>query len=129
MERHFYKYSGAGNDFIILNTCDKPLELSEEQMKAFVKSAAGKSGIGSDGLILIDKSERAPFAMKFYNPDGSYGALCGNGARCAVQAAKDFHIVSDSETTFEVLGAINHAMLFPDGSVRVYLQDPKKIKF
>jgi diaminopimelate epimerase len=77
-------------------------------------------------MILPGKD--ADFRMDFYNPDGSYGALCGNGARCAAQAAKDFGVVTSDTHRFEVLGVTNSAELLGDQLVRVRFQDPVDIK-
>ena len=66
--------------------------------------------------------------MDFYNPDGTTGMLCGNGARCAVQAAREYGFVAGNATDFEVLGAINHADILNNGNVRVSFQDPSIIR-
>ncbi len=130
LQREFTKYSGAGNDFVVLDAWHQPIGLSDQQIEELVRHACARAngGVGSDGLILIDRSEKAPFLMRFYNPDGSYGALCGNGARCAVQAAADFGVVSGNATEFEVLGAVNHADILRDQLVKVFVQKPKDIK-
>jgi diaminopimelate epimerase len=130
IERSFRKYAGAGNDFVVLDAFHEALPLDGSALRSFVTKACSRAGkgIGSDGLILLEPSVKAPFQMRFFNPDGSYGALCGNGARCAVQAAKDHQIVSDSETTFEVLGEVDSAELLADQLVRVHIQDPKRMK-
>lgn len=127
LEARFRKYAGAGNDFIVIDGWEFPVSLPEEQMTHLVQEACDRTSIGSDGLIVIDRSEKAPFLMRFYNPDGSYGALCGNGARCATQAAKDFGLVPASTTSFEVLGAVDDAELLREEWVRVHFQDPKEI--
>jgi diaminopimelate epimerase len=131
LNHSFRKYAGAGNDFIVLNAFERGLGLSETEEQAFVRAACSRkgTGLGSDGLILLTPSELAPFGMRFYNPDGSYGALCGNGSRCAVQAAEDLGIVTGSETDFEVLGKVNHAEILGDQSIRVHFQNPTKMKF
>ena len=129
MKHGFTRYTGAGNTFVVLNGFEDPLGLTAEQMTSFVMQTCDyKTGVGSDGLILINQSERAPFRMDFYNPDGSTGMLCGNGARCAVMAAKDFHLIGGTATTFEVLDAINRAELLNSGVVRVHFQDPVVIE-
>lgn len=130
-EHKFTKYSGAGNDFVVLDAWHEPVDLGEDEVVQLVRQACARDhkGIGSDGLILIDRSERAPFLMRFYNPDGSFGALCGNGARCAVQAAKDFGVIDSDRPEFEVLGAVNRAVILGDQFVRVYVQKPQALKF
>ena len=118
-----------------MNTWEDPLSLSREDMRTLVRLACDyKNGIGADGMILINQpragQEPTPaFRMDFYNPDGSTGMLCGNGARAAVQAAKACGLVSNSSTVnFEVLGAVNRAEFFPHGSIRVFFQDPREIR-
>jgi len=124
----FTKYAGAGNDFIVIDGFKNQINLSPEQMVSFVQRACDRKNIGADGLIILAPSPAAPFQMRFYNPDGSYGALCGNGARCAVQAAKDFGIISEHQTTFEVLEATDSAEILHDEWVKVHFQDPRTIK-
>jgi len=142
MTHSFERYTAAGNTFVVMNTWEDPLSLSREEMRMFVRNVCDRhgadpivddgscaAGVGSDGLILINQSGLgAAFRMDFYNPDGSTGMLCGNGSRCAVEAAQEYGFVTGSETEFEVLGAINHAMVLPNGSIRVYFQDPSIIR-
>lgn len=128
MQHSYQRYTAAGNTFIVMNTWEHPLSLSRDEMQALIQKACDRlEGIGSDGLILINQSHRASFRMDFYNPDGSTGMLCGNGARCAVEAARAFGFVTSTKTEFEVLDAINHADLLESGVVRVYFQDPTQI--
>ncbi len=148
MTHSFQRYTAAGNTFVVMNTWEDPLSLSREEMRAFVQAACDyKNGIGADGVILInqpapriagdapglsprrgEEKNPADFRMDFYNPDGTTGMLCGNGARCAVEAARKFDFVAGSHTNFEVLGAMNPAEILPNGDIRVYFQDPKIIR-
>ena len=128
MLHSYQRYTAAGNTFIVMNTREHPLSLAQGEMRMLVQKACDRlEGIGSDGLILINESSSAPFRMDYYNPDGSTGMLCGNGSRCAVEAARAFGFVAGKETDFEVLGAINHAELLANNSVRVHFQDPSEI--
>jgi diaminopimelate epimerase len=130
MTHPFNRYTAAGNTFLVMNTWEDPLSLSREEMRAFVRAVCDyESGAGADGLILINQSGLGvAFRMDFYNPDGTTGMLCGNGARCAAQAAKDYGFVNSDRVDFEVLGAINTAEFLVSGSVRVYFQDPTVIR-
>ena len=122
-------YSGAGNLFVIIDAFTNPTVLGKVKLKALAQTVASRKGpIGSDGLIILARSPKAPFMMNFYNPDGSFGALCGNGARCAVQAAVDFGIITSPDTNFEVLGELVRAEQPTETTLRVYYNDPKKIK-
>src|SRR5580700_5032721 len=92
MTHSFDRYTAAGNTFLVMNTWEDPLSLSREEMRELVRGACDyKIGAGADGLILINQSGLgAAFRMDFYNPDGTTGMLCGNGARCASLAARNY---------------------------------------
>lgn len=59
---------GAGNDYIYVNTLKYPIESPE---KLSVEWSALHTGIGSDGLVLIGRSDKADFSMRIFNADGS----------------------------------------------------------
>jgi diaminopimelate epimerase len=142
MTHPFHRYTAAGNTFLVMNTWEHPLSLSREEMREFVRGACDyNAGAGADGLILINQpansalpagrgagGEAAAFRMDFYNPDGTTGMLCGNGARCAAQAARQYGYATANTVRFEVLGAINTAEFLPNGSTRVFFQDPIVIR-
>jgi diaminopimelate epimerase len=82
MHIKFTKYEGAGNNFIILNNFKKDYS---KLKKSQIRNLCNRHfGIGADGLILINKSNKADFEMVYHNADGKVGSMCGNGARCAV---------------------------------------------
>lgn len=81
---------GAGNDFILMD--DRRAGLPLGDVGWIARLCARHVGIGSEGLILIQTSSQAHFQMRFFNPDGSEGAMCGNGARCVARLAYDLQI-------------------------------------
>ena len=87
----FYKYQGAGNDFLIADNRDGGLHLTVEQIAALCDR---RYGVGADGLMLLEKSPVYDFRMVYYNSDGSGGMMCGNGGRCMVAFAADMGIGS-----------------------------------
>lgn len=88
----FYKYQGAGNDFLIADNRDGSIVLSMEQIAAFCDR---RYGVGADGLMLLDSPQGdEDFRMTYYNSDGSGGMMCGNGGRCIVAFAADMGITS-----------------------------------
>lgn len=106
----FSKYQGAGNDFIIINdrekhnfSCDDIVGLCDRRF-----------GVGADGLILIQSSEKAAFAMDFYNNDGSSASFCGNGGRCVASFAFREKIVDDSKFIFEANDGLHSAEVTTD---------------
>ena len=87
----FYKYQGAGNDFLIADNREGGLHLTVEQIAALCDR---RYGVGADGLMLLEKSPVYDFRMVYYNSDGSGGMMCGNGGRCMVAFAAGMGIRS-----------------------------------
>ena len=81
MKVSFTKMHGAGNDYIYVNTMQFPIA---DPVKASILWSDRHKGIGSDGLVLIDKSTvpEADFSMRIFNADGSEAMMCGNASRC-----------------------------------------------
>lgn len=86
MNLAFVKYQGAGNDFIIMD--NRTLAYSSLTKKIISRLCHRRFGIGADGLILLNASSDYDFEMSYYNADGEEGSMCGNGARCVVDFAK-----------------------------------------
>jgi len=82
----FWKMSGSGNDFILVDNRRSAVPAAAGPALARRLCARG-FGVGADGLILIERSREADFAWRFYNADGSEAAMCGNGGRCAARFA------------------------------------------
>ena len=78
----FTKMQGLGNDYVYVNGFEERIENPSEMA---VKVSNRNFGVGSDGLILINPSEKADFEMEMYNADGSRGEMCGNGIRCVAK--------------------------------------------
>lgn len=76
----FSKWQGTGNDFILID--DRQGKFPAGDLVLVRQLCDRHFGIGSDGLILLQRSEKADFHMEFFNPDGSR-SFCGNGSRCA----------------------------------------------
>ena len=91
----FYKYQGAGNDFLIADNRDGHLKeidgvlYGEDWSKSIAEICDRRYGVGADGVMLLDNSEKYDFRMAYYNSDGSGGMMCGNGGRCIVAFAAD----------------------------------------
>lgn len=93
----FYKYQGAGNDFLIADNRDG--HLTEIDGVLYAKDSQWsmpmavlcdrRYGVGADGVMLLENSDKYDFKMAYYNSDGSGGMMCGNGGRCIVAFAAD----------------------------------------
>ena len=77
----FTKMHGAGNDYIYVNTMECPIA---DPVRTAIAVSDRHKGIGSDGLVLIDRSPvlEADFSMRIFNADGSEAMMCGNASRC-----------------------------------------------
>ena len=75
----FYKFDGAGNDFILVDTREQRRVLSQDQVAWLCHR---RFGIGADGLMTLNTHSGYDFEMRYYNSDGKLGSMCGNGGRC-----------------------------------------------
>ncbi len=87
MRISFWKMHGAANDFILVD--DRSLTFPITDTRWIAALCARRTGIGAEGLILIQPSQNAHFRMRFFNPDGSEVEMCGNGARCVARLAHE----------------------------------------
>jgi diaminopimelate epimerase len=124
MEITFSKLSGAGNDFIVIDNRSLNLALSPIQINAL---CTRRTGIGADGLILIEPSQEYAFSMKYYNADGLLGSMCGNGGRCAVYFAYSIGVPASSKNsyTFEANGNRYDALVTGPETVQLRMLAPE----
>lgn len=106
----FYKYVGAGNDFVIFESWDEELLLSERQI---IEICDRRFGIGADGVMILQSHPSADFKMNYYNADGSRGEMCGNGARCLVRFA-EFRGRVGSSGIFSADDGVHHFKISED---------------
>jgi len=120
----FWKMHGAGNDFILVDDRAQTFPGDPDTVRALT---APTYGIGSEGLILIQPSDRADFRMRFYNPDGNEVEMCGNGARCVARLACEIGVAPASMRFDTVAGEIAAEVLEED-RVRLTMTPPKDWK-
>ena len=108
MQIEFLKFHGSGNDFILIDNRKGDLKFLS---KAHIKKLCDRRfGIGSDGLIALNKSENADFEMKYYNADGGEGSMCGNGARCVALFAHRLGVFN-TDATFVAYDGLHHSKI------------------
>jgi len=86
----FSKYSGAGNDFVIVRA--EEIGLRDAGALA-IRMCSRRTGLGVDGLILVRSVTDELVRLRFFNPDGGEFATCGNGSRCAARYSVDRGLV------------------------------------
>lgn len=131
MLQKFFKYHGAGNDFLLADNREGYLSLSRSQIRHLCDR---HTGFGADGVMLLEKSEKKDFRMVFYNPDGSGGMMCGNGGRCIVAFAADLGVVSGNfPVEFEAPDGLHTAVILSEAknlsrTIRLQMRDVKGVK-
>ena len=123
---NFTKMNGAGNDFILIDSDkNKGLKLTQSLLREMCNR---RTGIGADGILLIEPSKSYDFNLKYYNSDGSLGSLCGNGSRCALKYISQNNRVNSSEIQFTCNKLIYSGSIEQNNLVRFNLISPKKIR-
>lgn len=121
----FYKMSGSGNDFIIVDNRNKIID--ENDLSNFIaKICRRKMSVGADGFILVENTDAADFKWRFYNSDGSVAEMCGNGARCVARYAY-LNGIAGPEMSFETQAGMIQARVAGD-CVKVKMTDPFDLK-
>jgi len=121
----FYKMSGSGNDFIIVDNRDKIVD-ETDLVNFIVKVCRRKMSVGADGFILVENTEGADFKWRFFNSDGSVAEMCGNGARCVARFAY-LTGIAGPEMSFETGAGIVEARVAGE-SVKIKMTDPSDLK-
>jgi diaminopimelate epimerase len=125
VELEFYKMSGAGNDFIVINNMDGRLpEAGRESL--FAAWCRRGMSIGADGVLVLEPSACAHFRMRYHNADGREAETCGNGSRCIARFAHAMGL-APAQMRFETMAGEYEARV--DGeSVVVSLGDARGLR-
>lgn len=110
-EIEFTKMQGAGNDYIFVNAMKFCLPSPHLLAKQW---SDRHTGIGADGLVLIEHSDNADYRMRIFNSDGSEGEMCGNALRCVGKFLYDKDIYPQQKIQIETLAGIKTIWLYPD---------------
>ena len=104
-QMRFTKMQGLGNDYVYVNCFKEKIDNPSELAK---RISDRHFGVGSDGLIMINPSDKADFEMEMYNADGSRGEMCGNGIRCVAKYVYDYGLTDKTSISVETLGGIKY---------------------
>lgn len=100
MTAQFHKMHGLGNDFVIIDARETPVEMNAARAHAI---ADRRTGIGFDQLILLEPSRIADVKMRIFNADGSEVEACGNATRCVA-------LLLERPATIETLAGLLHTI-------------------
>lgn len=117
----FSKFEAAGNDFIMID--DRKLHFPEDDEELIQKLCHRQFGIGADGIILLQSSDRGDCKMRIINSDGKEATMCGNGLRCTAGFAYDLLKKKKDELLIESLRDV-HKCTFEEDSVLTSLGRP-----
>jgi len=121
----FWKMSGCGNDFILLDNRDG--KVPDEKMGQMVKRACRRrESVGADGFIFVTESERHDFAWRFFNADGGEAEMCGNGGRCVARFAHLMGIAGKKMTFETLVGPVSAEVM--GRMVKVLMPDPSDLR-
>ena len=112
MNLHFFKYQGAGNDFIMVD--NREIAFNHHQEGILAALCDRRFGIGGDGIMFLQHKEGYDFEMVYYNADGKPSTMCGNGGRCIVAFAKYLNLI-DQETNFLAVDGPHYAKISDSG--------------
>ena len=126
----FYKLQASGNDFVLIESKGK--KSASYFKKLAEKLCEPKTGIGADGLLVIEPSKKANFKMRIFNRDGSEAEMCGNGARCCVLWS--YFVKKKKKVKFDtVAGILNGEVISSSkadlaGQVALKMTDPVNMR-
>jgi diaminopimelate epimerase len=120
MEFTFYKYEGAGNDFVVLD--DRKMQFPEKRADLVKFICDRRFGIGADGLMLLRLKNGYDYNMIYYNADGNESTMCGNGGRCLAAFAHKLGIIG-KKAVFTAADGVHEAELLSENYVRLKMID------
>lgn len=104
----FWKMEAAGNDFVIFDGRN----LNIDDWNALAKKLCDRHfGVGADGILFYEESDKADLRMHYYNADGSRGEMCGNGIRCLSHFVYDTGFITERAFRIETDAGIRNVFL------------------
>ncbi|HLG93209.1 MAG TPA: diaminopimelate epimerase, partial [candidate division Zixibacteria bacterium] len=121
MKLKFHKLEAAGNDFVLVEGKNLPDGSPGSLAK---KICHRHTGVGADGLIILEKGRTAKWRMRIFNADGSDGQFSGNGARCLAHLLFKLRKGGGSRIIFEAVRGATEVVRVRDNYYRVDMGRP-----
>ena len=123
MKLKFFKYQGAGNDFVMIDDRQQTFPIST---KLINRLCDRHFGVGADGLILLQNDKEFDFKMVYFNSDGNESTMCGNGGRCIIRFANDLDVASEN-MTFTAIDGLHHGIV-DNNVIRLQMIDVDEVE-
>ena len=104
------KYEGLGNDCIFINNMAGDIDVSKLCIQSL---CSRRTGVVSDGVIIITMSATHSLKFVYYAPNGSVNGFCGNASMCVIQYINVHSIISCHDVTFEAFDGVHRGRLDP----------------
>ncbi|MCX6140271.1 MAG: diaminopimelate epimerase [Candidatus Kapabacteria bacterium] len=122
----FYHMSGAGNTFLVADGRNfAQVILEPHEVREIVARNPRLDGSPVEGVLILRVRTSNSFDADYYNPDGSYGMMCGNGSRCIVRFAVDRGLDASSEILFTLNKAPYGAFVNDSDTISVVFPPPR----
>ena len=112
----FTKMHGCANDYIYVSELD---DVIDDPNSLAIEMSKRHFSVGSDGLVLICKSDVADFKMRMFNLDGSEGMMCGNAIRCVGKYVYDKKYTDKLDLSIETKSGIKYLKLYPNDNNKI----------
>jgi diaminopimelate epimerase len=122
----FFKFSGAGNDFVTFDNRDAHLPTGTARDEWVHRLCARGEGVGADGVLILERTDEADVRMRYHNADGGEAGMCGNGLRCLARFAR-MAGAAGPNMSVRTMAGLHTAEILDDVRVRVSITDPRGV--
>ncbi|WP_137172470.1 diaminopimelate epimerase [Massilia sp. HP4] len=127
MKLKFTKMHGAGNDFVVIDAINQPIDVDGMQADQWQRLADRRFGIGADQILVVERPNQdgVDFRYRIFNNDGSEVEQCGNGSRAFVRFVLEQGLTRERSIRVQTMSGIINPRLEDDGSVTVDMGAPR----
>lgn len=121
----FEKYCATGNDFVVLDNRTNSFDPKDSEL--WQKVCDRRFGVGADGVLFFNNSNKFDFEMVYLNADGGEVGMCGNGARALTTFAQKIQFDKD-KFTFKTKDGVYSSKILKNGEVKLEMVELKDIE-